>query len=134
MAAAARSVSGGGVRPCERESQRRGRGTGEAGEGRGVRGVCVASSRVSGRDAGRQEVARAAPALATELLRGEGEEDNREEEVGWAGQLRWAARWARTPGKLQVSFCSFIVFLFLFFILCHCFFKFNKSKTVPNIL
>ena len=34
---------------------------------------------------GKQEVAGAASALATEQLRGEGEEDDREEEVGWAG-------------------------------------------------
>ena len=33
---------------------------------------------------GKQEVAGAASALATEQLRGEGEEDDREEEVGWA--------------------------------------------------
>ena len=66
----------------------------------------------------KQEVeARASPALATEQLRGEGEEDDREEEVGWAGQLRWAARWARMPGKLQVSalfiFCLFYFFKFI---------------------
>ena len=33
---------------------------------------------------GKQEVVGAASALATEQLRGEGEEDDREEEVGWA--------------------------------------------------
>ena len=64
---------------------------------------------------GKQEVAGAASALATEQLRGEGEEDDREEEVGWAGQLRWAARWARMPGKLQVSALFYFLFvLFLF--------------------
>ena len=62
---------------------------------------------------GKQEVAGAASALATEQLRGEGEEDDREEEVGWAGQLRWAARWARMPGKLQVS--ALFYFLFVLF-------------------
>ena len=82
---------------------------------------------------GKQEVAGAASALATEQLRGEGEEDDREEEVGWAGQLRWAARWARTPGKLQVSFCSFIVFLFLFlFNLLPLFLNKTNSKTVTK--
>ena len=49
-------------------------------------------------------MAEASPALATEQLRGEGEEDDREEEVGWA------AGGAR-PGK---SFCSFLNFLFCF--------------------
>ena len=77
----------------------------------GTRGVVVAL--LGG--PGKQEVAGAASALATELLWGEGEEDDREEEVGSAGQLRWAARWARTPGKLQVSFCSFYCFLFSIF-------------------
>ena len=62
---------------------------------------------------GKQEVAGAASALATEQLRGEGEEDDREEEVGWAGQLRWAARWARIPGKLQVSALFYFLFVFL---------------------
>ena len=41
----------------------------------------MASLEGSGR---KQEVAGAALALATEQLRGEGEEDDREEEVGWA--------------------------------------------------
>ena len=63
---------------------------------------------------GKQEVAGAASALATEQLRGEGEEDDREEEVGWAGQLRWAARWARMPGKLQVSALFYFLFVLFF--------------------
>ena len=53
---------------------------------------------------GKQEVAGAASALATEQLRGEGEEDDREEEVGWAAG-------GAGPGK---SFCSFLNFLFCF--------------------
>ena len=60
-------------------------------------------------------MAEASPALATEQLRGEGEEDDREEEVGWAGQLRWAARWARIPGKLQVSALFYFLFVLIFF-------------------
>ena len=63
---------------------------------------------------GKQEVAGAASALATEQLRGEGEEDDREEEVGWAGQLRWAARWARMPSKLQVSALFYFLFVLFF--------------------
>ena len=59
-------------------------------------------------------MAEASPALATEQLRGEGEEDDREEEVGWAGQLRWAARWARMPGKLQVSALFYFLFVLFF--------------------
>ena len=46
-----------------------------------------------GRLGGKQEVARAASALATELLRGEGEEDDRRV-AWWAGPATWAARWA----------------------------------------
>ena len=67
-----------------------------------------------GRLGGKQEVARAASAVATELLRGEGEEDDRVEEVGWAGQLRWAARWARAPGKCPGECFPLFVFLFYF--------------------
>ena len=66
-------------------------------------------------DAGRQGGGgRTASALAAELLRGEGEEDDREEEVGWAGQLRWAARWARMPDKLQVSALFYFLFVLFF--------------------
>ena len=46
-----------------------------------------------GRLGGKQEVAGAASALATELLRGEGEEDDRRV-AWWAGPATWAARWA----------------------------------------
>ena len=46
-----------------------------------------------GRLGGKQEVARASPALATELLRGEGEEGDRRM-AWWAGPATWAARWA----------------------------------------
>ena len=71
-----------------------------------------------GRLGGKQEVARESPALATELLRGEGEEDNTEEEVGWAGQFRWAARWAAqevSPCGFLLSLCfSYLSFCFLF--------------------
>ena len=103
---------------------------GESREGRGGRervrerseGAAWRHPKRPGRS-GKQEVAGAASALATEQLRGGGDEDDRGEEVGWAGQLRWAARWARTPGKLQVSFCSFIVFLFLFLYFATVFFQ-----------
>ena len=64
-----------------------------------------------GRLGGKQEVARAASALATELLRGEGEVDDRVEEVGWADQLRWAARWARAPGKFVFYFILILFFV-----------------------
>ena len=50
------------------------------GKSEGTRGVVVAL--LGG--PWKQEVAGAASALATEQLRGEGEEDDREEEVGWA--------------------------------------------------
>ena len=81
---------------------------------------------------GKQEVAGAASALATEQLRGEGEEDDREEEVGWAGQLRWAARWARMPGKLQVSALFYFLFVLFFLnLFCHCF-EFKIIKTMPK--
>ena len=76
-----------------RGSRGEGRGRERAeseGRGRGGRGACPDAS---GRLGGKQEVARVASALATELLRGEGEEDDREEEalVGWAVRLQcWA--------------------------------------------
>ena len=98
----------------------RGREPERAERGIAVGDDSVASLEGSGR---KQEVARGSRRwslrarrllTATAAALGRGEEDDREEEVGWAGQLRWAARWARMPGKLQVSFCSFIVFLFLF--------------------
>ena len=53
----------------------------------GVRGVAEevqGDEGAAGGGQGKQEVAGAASALATEQLRGEGEEDDREEEVGWA--------------------------------------------------
>ena len=59
---------------------------------------------------GKQEVAGAASALATEQLRGEGEEDDREEEVGWAAGGAGPGKWA--PGK---SFCSFFNSSVLFY-------------------
>ena len=66
----------------------------------------------------KQEVeARASPALATEQLRGEGEEDDREEEVGWAAGGAGPGKWA--PGKFcSVSYFSSVLFFNLF---CHCF-------------
>ena len=42
---------------------------------------------------GKQEVAGAASALATEQLRGEGEEDDRESCGGGLGRFCWATRW-----------------------------------------
>ena len=55
-------------------------------------------------------MAEAALALATEQLRGEGEEDDREEEVGWAAGGAGPGKWA--PGK---PFCSFLKFSVLFY-------------------
>ena len=46
---------------------------------------------------------------ATAAALGRGEEDDREEEVGWAAGGAGPGKWA--PGK---SFCSFLNFLFCF--------------------
>ena len=59
-------------------------------------------------------MAEASPALATEQRRGEGEEDDREEEVGWAaggagpGGLR---------GERQVDLLCSVLFFFFCFVL-----------------
>ena len=55
----------------------------DSGRGR-LRGIARGLGEEAGGGQGKQEVAGAASALATEQLRGEGEEDDREEEVGWA--------------------------------------------------
>ena len=81
----------------------------------GPRGVSVASLEGPGR---KQEVAGAASAPATHLfvLLAE-EEDDKGEEVGWAGQIGWPAG----PGKWRqvtsfslcfIYFCSVLFFLF----------------------
>ena len=84
------------VAACEK--QRRGGRSEESEKGRGV---AWRRGRGPGRreEGGKQEVAGASPALATELLRGEGEEDDKEEPggLGWlcpAGLLQWWAGWA----------------------------------------
>ena len=60
---------------------------------------------------GKQEVAGAASALATEQLRGEGEEDDRGRSGGGLGRWRSWAGWL--PGERQVRFLS-SVFYFCF--------------------
>ena len=84
MATAAMNGGGGWVRWLRARER-----TEEGEELEGVRrvgGVAWRHGRGPGRqgEGGKQEVAGASPALATEQLRGEGEEDDREEEVGWA--------------------------------------------------
>ena len=61
---------------------------------------------------GKQEVAGAASALATEQLQGEGEEDDREEER-WAGPTVLGRPGGLASGKRQVSSFS-LSLLFLF--------------------
>ena len=99
------------ARAAREREQRRGKGSRESRErGERQRGL-RAYPDTSGRLGGKQEVARAASAVATELLRGEGEVDDRVEEVGWADQLRWAARWARAPGKFVFYFILILFFV-----------------------
>ena len=63
-------------------------------------------------------------ARATELLRGEGEEDDREEEVGWAAG-------GAGPGKSFCSFFKFSVLFYFYLIFCHCF-EFKIIQTMPK--
>ena len=80
------------ARAAREREQRRGKGSRESRErGERQRGL-RAYPDASGRLGGKQEVARAASALATELLRGEGEEGDRRM-AWWAGPATWAARW-----------------------------------------
>ena len=67
----------------------------------------------------KQEVeARASPALATEQLRGEGEEDDREEEVGWAaggaGPAGKSGKWLGFSLFFKFLFCFIFFFCFVF--------------------
>ena len=67
-----------------------------------------------GRLGGKQEVARASPALATELLRGEGRKTTGGGTPGGLG--RTGAGPAGLPGERQVRFLSSLLFLFLLFL------------------
>ena len=107
------AVDGGDERARAREGESREGGRGRERVRERSEGAAWLHPKRPGRS-GKQEVAGAASALATEQLRGEGEEDDREEEVGWASQLRWAARWARMPGKLQVSALFYFLFVLFF--------------------
>ena len=104
------------VAACERDKGRERR----SGHARGGRGGCVASP-ASPQHRRKQEVARArASARRPRASRPSGERLVVTGSGGGLGQLlgRPAAVLGRTgkPGNLQVSFCSFIVFCFLFFI------------------
>ena len=74
-------------------------------------------------------MAEASPALAIEQLRGEGEEDDREEEVGWAAGGAGPGKWA--PGKSFCSFFKFSVLFYFYLIFCHCF-EFKIIQTMPK--
>ena len=113
---------GGRSRAAARREPERERELGSEGKRRGVQGgvaVSVALEGPRGREAGREE-ATASPALATELLRGEGRKTTG---GGGLGQVAGLAnsvgpsRWLRwTPGKLaQVSLSPlFIVSVFYY--------------------
>ena len=78
-------------------------------------------------------MAEASPALATEQLRGEGEEDDREEEVGWAAG---GAGPAGLPGERQVVpllFPSLFYFLQFVFYLIATEFKFKQLENSAKI-
>ena len=79
-----------GARPSRERVRETRKREGRGAEGRGgVRGV----GRRPGAPRWKQEVAEGARARATELLRDEGEEDDRRV-AWWAGPATWAARWA----------------------------------------
>ena len=110
-------------------------------------GIEEGGTQAGGGQGGKQEVAEASRARATPLfvLLAEEEED-KGEEVGWAGQMGWPAGPVLVgctvrPGKLGFSlslsllftvfyFCS--VFL-LFNLFCHCF-EFKNNSTMPKLL
>ena len=59
------------------------------------------------------------------------EEGDREEEVGWAGQLRWAARWLECQVSGWASLFYFFVLFYFYLIFCHCF-EFKIIQTMPK--
>ena len=93
----------------------RNRGGGRSVESEKVQGVAWRRGRGPGRreEGGKQEVAGASPALATELLRGEGRKTTGGGTPGGLG--RTGAGPAGLPGERQVRFLSSLLFLFLFF-------------------
>ena len=116
----------------ERKQRRETRERERARGSRGVRGIL----RATGRQAERQEVAwacaRALRPRACAYWREE--EDDKGEEVGWAGQVGELGRLGWT-GKRQVSLLLCFIFSLFCFVLfnlfCHCF-EFKIIQTMPK--
>ena len=90
--------------------------------------VSVALEGPRGREAGWEE-ATASPALATELLRGEGRKTTGEGGLGWpTGLARWAA-----VSQVRFSFSLFLFFVFVFYFVSLFWFS-NNAKPFHKIL
>ena len=111
------------ARWCAREGNRGGNGVqGERGEVQGARASPWRREGVGEAATAKQEVAGALRARATpRLCLLAEEEDDKGEEVGWAGQVGELGRLGWT-GKRQVSLCFIFFFCFVLFnLFCHCF-------------